>query len=220
MPGFRTNQNGKAYPITPKKGGGVVVVAGALACGVVAVGGVGGAGTAGTAADSAATQALRGKTSQSKGEAKKGRYEPAWNRLGWKQLKKTGQKAATCVAHSFGQVQEFFARNPCTALDRTLLALGDGSGGTILVAISWVRMPTAGVAQELEDLAHVQGTGNVTPLATSLLDIAGVEFTGEYYDSDRRGSMTVIAEATPADGGADEAMMRAVVEVAKEFPPP
>lgn len=219
MPDFFT-RNGKVHPITPRKGGGAVAVAGVVAGGVLAVGGVGGAGAGGVAADSAASQALRGKTNQSKTEAGKGRYRSAWNRLGWKELKKKGAKAANCVAHSFGDVQKLFARSPCRELDRTILALGDGSGGTIVVAIAWVRMPTSRAAQELKDLAHIQGTGNVAPLGAALLEMADVEFTGEFYDSDRRGALTVISEATAAGGDPDDDLMRAVVEVAKEFPAP
>lgn len=220
---IRSRPDGSKYPITPKKGGGAVVAAAILAGGLAAGGGLGGAGSAGTtgsALDAAAGQALRAKTSSARAEARQGRAKRAWSRLGWRRLERWGEQAANCAMHSYGEVQQFFLRTPCRSLKRRLLVLRDGHGNTIVVAIAWVRMANRDHAQRLKDLADTDGTGNVTPRRAAALGVAGVEFTGLHYHSERRGATTVIAEAEPVTGQPDGAVLDAATEIAVAFPPP
>jgi hypothetical protein len=214
--GFYTDENGVRRPITPKKGGALAAAA-ALVGGIAfATGGFG----SGTAVDSVAQGGLRAKTNSSKSEASKGRYDQAWTRMGSKQLQRRAERALKCAADSYGQVQEFFLRTPCRALDRVLLAIGDGKGNTVVVSIAWVQMGSAGAAGQLKQLADTDGTGNVSPLGAAVLNLGDVRFTGEHYDSDRRGPLTVIAEAAPGSGHPDGETMDAATEIAVVFPPP
>jgi hypothetical protein len=216
-----TDQNGNKVLINTSRGG-AMVAATALVGGIALAGGggLGGAGSAGTAADAVAGQALRAKTAKGKSAARKGRYDTAWRRLGLRPLNRVTMQVAACAANSYRQVREFFLRTPCRSLDRTLLAIGDGAGNTFVVSIAWVRMRGSGAARELKALADIDGTGNVAAIGSVALDLAEVRFTGEYYDSKRRGSMTVISEAEPVTGSPDPATMHAATEVAVEFPKP
>ncbi|UQS24218.1 hypothetical protein L1857_15980 [Amycolatopsis thermalba] len=209
-----TDSQGKRRPGYKKKGGAAIA---AVALGAAVAGGAGlttGGGTAGGTATSA-----HGKPA-GKDAARKGQRDQAWTRLGLRQLKQVARAELTCGAHSYGQVRQFFRKHPCRKLDRLLLAIGDAHGNTVVVSIAWVRMPSAGTAADLKELADTDGTGNVEPLAAGALGLAGVEFTGQYYGSRRSGSLVVIAEAAPGGGHPDPATMDDAAEVAAEFPPP
>ncbi|MFD4254135.1 hypothetical protein ACFWQL_30755 [Amycolatopsis thermoflava] len=209
-----TDAQGRRRPGYKKKGGAAIA---AVAVGLAVVGGAGlttGGGVTGGSATSA-----HGK-SAGKDAARKGQRGEAWNRIGLRQPRQTAHAATTCGAHSYGQVQQFFRTHPCRKLDRLLLAIGDTRGNTVVVSIAWVRMPSAGTAADLKELADTDGTGNVEPLAAGALGLTGVEFTGRYYGSRRDGSLVVIAEAAPGGGRPDPATMDDAAEVAAEFPPP
>ncbi|HJQ46097.1 MAG TPA: hypothetical protein VJ870_07220 [Amycolatopsis sp.] len=218
MPEFRSRPDGSKYPITPKKGG--IAAAAVVLTGVVAfgAGGLGGAGAGGTATDSAAGQSLR--TENGKREARKGQTTQAWARIGWKQLQHKAEHALDCAVNSYGQVREFFLRNPCKSLERDLLAVADDKGNTVVVSIAWVRMGSADAAERLKDLADTDGTGSIAPLGSAALHLGDVRLTGLYYSSDRRGSLTVISEAAAGSGRPDGDAMDAATEVAVLFPPP
>lgn len=218
---FFKGKDGKVHPITPKKGGGALVAAIALVGGMMGVGGgIGGSGLADTTADSVAGQSFSAKTNASRTDASKGRSDQAWARIGWKALKKKAERALQCAANSYGQVQHFFLRKPCRSLDRTLLLIGDGHGNTIVLAIAWVHMNSASDAEALKSLADTDGTGNVSPIGGPALGLAGVRFTGSHYHSERRGSLTVIAEAAPGAGQPNPTVMDAAAQIATALPPP
>lgn len=220
-PPIRTRPDGTRYPITSKKGGAAAVAATVLASGMIAVGGgFGGSGAAGSAADSAIARALQARTTNAKGEARKGRGKAAWKRFGMRQLKRRIEPAADCVLNSYGDVRQFFLRTPCRWLRRTLVTIGDGDGNTVVVAISLVRMSTARQARQLKELTDTDGTGNVAAIGAVGPRLGDIEFTGEHYDSHRRGRMTVIAEAEPVRGQPGGATMDAATEVAVVLPPP
>lgn len=190
-----------------KYGAGAMATAGVV---VAATNGIGG----GTAAslDSAASQALKGKSS-SKKSAQKGRHAETWQRLGWRQLKRTAKRELTCGPHSFGEVQRFFLRHPCVDLDRVVVTVDDGAGNTIAVSVAWVKMPRAGEAGDLKRLADKDGTGNVVLLGEAP---PGSRFTGKNYDSRLAKKLVAIAESAPASGRPSEATL----ETAVEFPAP
>lgn len=207
-------KDGRTIPITPKKGGAAAAVL--AVAGGVALAGVG-AGAGGGAASDVAAQGLRAKTSSSKAEARQGRTRQAWSRMGWKQLEHKAERALKCAVAAYGQVQQYFLRTPCKALDRALFAMVDEHGNTFAVSIAWVRMDTANEAKQLKRLVDTDGTGNVSPLGAAAVP-AG--FNGQYYGSDQRGSLTVIAEAAPGRGRPDGAEMDAAADIAVLFPPP
>ncbi len=95
-----------------------------------------------------------------------------------------------CTAHSYGQVEDFFRQNPCTALHRALFEVQDDSGRA-LVAVAWVDMPDESGARRYQQLVDRHTTGNVRELSTA------VRWTGERYVSTRDGVTVVNAQAEP-----------------------
>jgi len=199
----------------------VAVIAGA----VVAGGGVGvgtslGGASIGQAVDIAAGKGIRAKKAEGKKAARKGDADEAWRRMGMRTLKKAVKQDLKCVANSFGQVREFFARTPCKSLDRVLFGIGDDQGNFVVVSVAWVGFHTRGNAREFKRLDDVHGTGNVTPLASTLLGWADISFTGHHYQSRPDGKTTVIAEAEPATGQVSDEVLDAVADVAVLLPRP
>lgn len=99
-----------------------------------------------------------------------------------------------CVAHSYGQVQDFFRANPCTALFRALLEIRDNRGNVAILAVAWVDMPDADKARELQQLMDRGGTGNITELSR---ERGGQRFSGDYYRSAREDATVVNVQAEP-----------------------
>ncbi|GAB3710801.1 hypothetical protein GCM10027598_16500 [Amycolatopsis oliviviridis] len=196
-----------------KYGAGALATAGVV---VAATSGIGGVGGGAASLDSAASQALKGKSS-SKKSAQKGRHSEAWQRLGWRQLKKTAKRELKCGPHSFGEVQRFFLRHPCVDLDRMIVTVDDGAGNTLAVSVAWVKMPKASEASELKRLIDKDGTGNVTLYGEAR---PGSRFTGENYDSRLAKKLVVLAESAPVSGRPSETTLETAVEVAVEFPAP
>ncbi|MHA6620154.1 hypothetical protein ACU436_23910 [Pseudonocardia sp. DLS-67] len=102
-----------------------------------------------------------------------------------------------CVAHSYGQVREFFREQPCVALHRAWFDVRDGRRGLVLVAVSWVEMPDTRSARELHELVDTYGTGNVTELSREEGPHRRVRFTGKHYVSRRDGPTVMNAQAEP-----------------------
>ncbi|HEV8556803.1 MAG TPA: hypothetical protein VGR06_10465 [Actinophytocola sp.] len=219
-------KNGKTRPITPKKGGaGPLVAAGVLVAGVLGVAGAGGEAASlfasrGGAGSSASAPNLAARKADAGKAARKGDAEGAWQRLGMRQLKKTAKQDAKCLAASFGQVRQFFLRTPCTSLDRILFAVGDGAGNNAVVSVAWVGFRTRGQAGDFTALIDVYGTGDIKPLSSGLLGLADIRFTGRHYGSARTGSQVAVAEAEPAGGHLAPDILKALAEVAAQFPRP
>ncbi|MFC0107116.1 hypothetical protein [Kibdelosporangium aridum] len=121
MPGFFTDKNGVVRPLNGKKSKSGAVVA-LAAAGVIAVGAgaaTGGAGasaaavSAGSSTGSGAAQAIRVRAKSSKDSARKGRHDEAWRRMSWKSVKRLAKQQLRCGPQSYGEVQQFFLRNPC-----------------------------------------------------------------------------------------------------------
>lgn len=112
------------------------------------------------------------------------------------------------------RVRDFFLENPCRGLDRAQFPLTDVNGNTIVVLVSWVRMPGGQRAREFRELIDVHGTGDIRPV------VPVTRFTGNHYDSERRGSTVVVAEAEPVDGRAPAEVLEAVPGVATKLPAP
>lgn len=101
-----------------------------------------------------------------------------------------------------------------------LFLVADDSGGAAVVAVAWVRMGGSRQARELRALADRYGTGNVSPVGMAALELAGVPFTGRYYDSRLQGSTVVISEAEPVQGRPDPAVLDGLPQVAVWLPRP
>ncbi|MGH3874240.1 MAG: hypothetical protein ACRDSR_22520 [Pseudonocardiaceae bacterium] len=108
---------------------------------------------------------------------------------------------ADCAAHSYGKVHQFFVVHPCTGLYRGLFEVRDKRGDVVLVAVAWVEMPDARSAADLKDLIDGYGSGNVTELSRERGRYRRVRFTGEFYASDRDGTVVVNAQAQPVVRG-------------------
>lgn len=225
---------GRTVPIGgPRKTGGGTVLAAIALAGALAAGGgaaaggalgggaLGAGGSGGVAQSTGLSPAqLKRAVGNSRKAARRGQHDEAWRRLGFRPARRAIERHAECVVHSYGQVQQFFVRNPCRELQRMLYAVIDGDGNTIVVSVAWVRMAGARSARELRKLADVYGTGNVSPIAGAALELGGVPFTGQHYQSRRSRSLVVIAEAEPASGRPDPALLDAAADVAVLFPPP
>ncbi|MER5268305.1 hypothetical protein ABTZ99_40055 [Actinosynnema sp. NPDC002837] len=126
-----------------------------------------------------------------------------------------------CVSHSFGQVQELLKAVPCVALDRMLFTLTDDKGGTAVVFVAWVEFDDRDQAREFKRLEDVHGTGDLTPLSGSLLQVADVPFTAHNYDSAVLDGVTVvIAEVENVAGGFTSAYLDDIAGVAVLTPRP
>ena len=99
-----------------------------------------------------------------------------------------------CVAHSYGEVRQFFVSIPARRLYRSLLEV---RGGLVLVAVAWVDMPDEANAIKLKRLLDRPGTGNITELSRERRRYRNVRFDGEHYASRREGATVVNAQAEP-----------------------
>ncbi|MGH3898136.1 MAG: hypothetical protein ACRDTA_07745 [Pseudonocardiaceae bacterium] len=178
---------------------------------------LGGAST-GQAVDTAAGRSISAKKAEGKKAARNGNADEAWRRMGMRTLKKAVKQDVKCAANSFGHVREFFARTPCKSLDRMLFGIGDDQGNSVVVSIAWVSFHTRGDAREFKRLDDVHGTGNVTPLTSTLLGLADISFTGHHYQSRPGGKTIVIAEAEPATGLVSDEVLDDVADVAVLLP--
>lgn len=106
-----------------------------------------------------------------------------------------------CAGHSYGQVREYFVREPCSALYRALLEVSDGSS-TAVLAVAWVDMADAAEAREFQRLVDVHGTGNATELTGEGTPPTSVRWTGRHYASVRDDVTVLNAQAEPVGGTA------------------
>jgi hypothetical protein len=229
MAEFRTRPDGSKYPITPKKGAGGAVLAAVFVGSAVALGAGGTGGVAvggavdsavGNAADNIVGQAVRARVNRAKTSARSGRRAEMLVRMGLKQLKHQVDEQFQCAIRSYGQVRQFFLSNPCASLERELIAVVDEVGNTFLVSVSWVTMPGVGQAEQLKNIADTDGTGNVSPIASTALGLADARYTGAFYDSRIDADLVVIAESAVLTGHPDPNMLEGAAQVAAQLPAP
>ena len=195
-------------------GAGTVLVGGAIVLAANGIGGGAGAGAGGSAADVISST----RVTQSKQAARKGRADDAWRSLNLRRVKKIAEPALDCAINSYGQVRDFFLRNPCKSLDRTLITLADSDGDTFVVSVSWVRMRQTGDVRKLKDLIDTDGTGSVRQLGAAALKTQGVRFTGTPFRSRPQRDLLVVAEGAVVSGTPDPEFFSIVVDVAAELP--
>lgn len=126
-----------------------------------------------------------------------------WSDEGLRVVDRAARADGECVSHSFGQVQELLKAVPCVGLDRMLFTLTDDKGGTIVVFVAWIEFAAPDQAREFKRVEDVHGTGDITPLPGSLLQMVDVPFTALNYDSDvLDDDLTVVVAETESAAGA------------------
>lgn len=88
-----------------------------------------------------------------------------------------------CESHSYGHVQGFFKSNPCKWLARAYIVVHETKQDAVLVAISWVDMPTLSLAMDYKRLVDKPDTGNINELSRESGPYRIVVFNGDYYQS-------------------------------------
>lgn len=161
------------------------------------------------------TQVARGKAAAQEGDA-----DEAESRLRLKRLKRKAEHELRCAVQSFGEVQEFFLRHPCTKLDQWLFLWSDPQGNLIVGSVVWVRMPSKSSAADLRRIEDRYGSGDITPLTTDVLEFGGIHFTGKHYKSRQDGSLVVVAETEPLRGSPSAAFLKDTADVFDVLPPP
>jgi len=102
---------------------------------------------------------------------------------GYKHVDLAEQYDTSCEQHSYGQVEEFFKSHPCSWVARAYVAVHDNSLGEVLVALSWVRMPSTSSAAAYKSLVDAAGTGNITELSRDTGPYQTVKYDGQFYIS-------------------------------------
>lgn len=197
----------------PRSGAGVLAIG---AVGALVLGGGPGAGVGGMGTDIAGT--ADSVSVQARNTGRKSKSDSEWKRLRLRKVRENVENALDCAANSYGQVQDFFLRNPCKSLDRMLITLADPSGNTFVVSVSWVRMRAKNDVRPLKDLIDTDGTGSVHALGWPLLTSQGVRFTGTPFRSRPTGDHLVVAEGAVVSGNPDPALCTASVEAAARLP--
>jgi hypothetical protein len=205
------------------KGSGGVAFAAAVLVVLAGAGGAGGAALnsgAGGGGGAAPVESISVRKWDAKRAARGGDAERAMGHLGVGITKQALKQEPTCLENSFGQVRDFFARTPCTSLDRMLLAVGDRAGNAAVVSVAWVTFPGRNQARQFDRVIDVAGSGDVKPLGGAVVGMADVQFTGRHYWSETRDTTITIAESEPATGHVEPDLLDAMTEVAAQLPRP
>jgi hypothetical protein len=100
------------------------------------------------------------------------------------------------AAHSYGQVQTFFAKTPCSSVHR-LLATTKQGGRTVVIASNVVTFDTAGQAARYLALVNSDGTGNINDLLREGVGFSGApsKLPEAAFASRQSGGQVWVAEA-------------------------
>lgn len=195
-----------------------MLLAGLVALSAMGYGGAVGLSTGGSAGGGGAGLSVEDRKSEGTDRARRGDAEGAWQRMGLHGLEYSEKQQAECVAASFGGVQEFLRRTPCTSMDRVLFTVGDDAGNSAVVSVAWVGFSSRGDAREFHDLVNAPGSGDVKPLGGALIGLADVAFSGDNYGSERHRATVTVAEAEIATGYVTPELLDALAEVAAQLP--
>jgi hypothetical protein len=99
-----------------------------------------------------------------------------------------------CATHSYGRVHEFFTTHPCRWLARAYVRLGYSE---VLVAISWVEMPTVRLAEDYKKLIDTPGAGNVTELSRESTLYRKIKYVDSAHTSGINGVAVWNVQAQP-----------------------
>ncbi|WP_026422518.1 hypothetical protein [Actinokineospora inagensis] len=201
---------------TKVRTGAGVAAAGTVAALVMA--GVDG-GAAGVAAESAsAAEDAAAQQVKSDRAGRKAKSDQNWRKVKVRQVREAAEHALDCAINSYGQVRDFFLRNPCADLDRTLFTLVDPAGNQFVVSVSWVRMRRTGDVRDLKRLIDQYGTGSVKSIGFDLLKSQGIRYPGDPFRSRAAKDVLVVAEGAVVSGHPDPALYRTAVDLAAELP--
>ncbi|HJQ02346.1 MAG TPA: hypothetical protein VJ851_12155 [Jatrophihabitans sp.] len=118
---------------------------------------------------------------------------------GW--VRQAGDDQTDCAAHSYGQVQSFFAKTPCSSVHRFLATTKQGER-TVVIAASIVTFDTANQAERYLALVNSDGTGNISDLLREGVGYPGgpSKLPPAAFASRRSGSQVWVAEAAYTTG--------------------
>jgi hypothetical protein len=121
-----------------------------------------------------------------------------------------------CAGHSHGQVHSFFLSNPCSSLMRASLVLdGTDAHNPVLVALSWVAMPSAAAAKQYSELVTGKDTGDVNELSRESGPYVNVRFTGQFFDSGLDGQGVWEAQVQPI-GKLETSAVNAILQYCRQ----
>lgn len=143
-----------------------------------------------------------------------------WQALGLEVVDRVTQDDTECVSHSFGQVHDLLTAEPCVSLTRLLMTVRDDEGTLIAVSAAWVQFARPEVAAEWKRVEDIHGTGDITPLSASLLQLDPITFTALHYDSQLLDTTVVIAETEPLKGQPTPELLKDAAKVAISTPRP
>jgi hypothetical protein len=136
---------------------------------------------------------------------------------GWVQQATDDQ--TNCAAHSYGEVQKFFAKTPCSSVHR-MLTSSNQAGRNVVVASYVITFKNQGQAKKFNDLVTSDGTGNVSDLLREGITYPGAPKAlpdNAAFASRQDGSRVVVAEAgyvggtsTPTDPALNAAANKAI----------
>jgi hypothetical protein len=130
---------------------------------------------------------------------------PAVAQAGFKRAEATlvasGHKASIamrfdtdCAAHSYGQVHKFFQSNPCKWLARAYVQVGFSE---VLVAISWVEMPSVRLATEYKQLVDTPNAGSIAELSRDTTLYRKINYSNGAHTSGINGAAVWNVQARP-----------------------
>ena len=121
---------------------------------------------------------------------------------GW--VRRADDNQTNCTAHSYGQVQIFFARTPCSSVHRSLLST-ERDGRSIVVATNTVTFPSPAQATSYLRLVTSDGTGNINDLLREGARYPGSpsKLPATAFASRQDGLRVLVAEAGFVQGGSD-----------------
>jgi hypothetical protein len=217
---FYTDAKGRVRPVGGGGGrSGSVLLAGLVALSAVGYGGAVGLSTGGSAAGGGGPGlSVEDRKAEGVDRARRGDAEGAWRQMGLRGIEYSDKQRAECVGASFGGVQEFLRRTPCTSMDRVLFTVGDDVGNSAVIAVAWIGFSSRGDAREFHDLVDAPGSGDVKPLGGALIGLADVAFSGDNYGSERHRATVTVAEAEIASGHVTPELLDALAEVAAQLP--
>ncbi|MEJ2859409.1 MULTISPECIES: hypothetical protein [unclassified Saccharothrix] len=143
-----------------------------------------------------------------------------WRALGLEVVDRVTQDDSECVSHSFGQVRDLLTATPCVSLTRLLMTVRDDDGTLIAVSAAWVQFERPEIAAEWKRVEDIHGTGDISPLSSSLLQLDPIKFTAHHYDSQLLDTTVVIAESEPVEGQPTPELLKDVAKVAVRTPRP
>ncbi|TDB95351.1 hypothetical protein [Actinomadura sp. 7K534] len=120
-----------------------------------------------------------------------------------------------CVGKSEQQLREYFLSNPCKGLARAYIRIGDIRRNLVLVAISWVEMPSVASAEEYGALVF-DDVGNVIELSREVKTLNHITYEDRVYTSGVEGVFVWQVEVKPASSKVSEIEMNDILERSRQ----